>query len=267
MLRSIPSDPVRIWLLTPLRFHPPSEISMTTPAPTFTGLENVARHLRHSFDDIGSVVVERVLNRNENTKVASMELSPETLRAFLPHAEAEPTSGLPESANLPPMGKDEQREAMLAWLCQTFAANMEGKPTEKFKVGLWRPGREALVGSVRVTVSGIPSAPSPEPADPAAATPARTWELLMPNGERIVTADPEIVEAHRRMLESSVRGMVVFGEQVRTFLELMAQAAETDRRQAALEAKARIACGYPPDHDWLAPRRSNVLPFQGSPKP
>ena len=264
MLRSIPGHPVRIWLPTPLRFHPPSEISMTAPVPTFTGLENVARHLRHSFDDIGSVVVERVLNRNENTKVASMELSPEALRAFLPHAEAQPTSGLPEAANVPPMGQDEQREAMLAWLRQTFASNMEGKPTEKFKVGLWRPGREALVGSVRVRVSGIPST---EPADPAAATPARTWELLMPNGERIVTADPDIVEAHRRMLESSVRGMVVFTEQVGTFLHLVAQNAEIERRQLALEAKARWACGLPPDHDWLAPRRSNVLPFHGSPKP
>ena len=267
MLRSLPGHPVRIWFPAPLRFRPPSEISMTAPVPTFTGLENVASHLRRSFDDIGSVVVERVLNRNENTKVASMDLSPEALRAFLPHAGAEPTSGLPDSANVPPMGQDEQREAMLAWLRQTFAANMEGKPSEKFKVGLWRPGREALVGSVRVAVSGIPAAPTPAAADHAAAKHSRTWELLMPNGERIVTSDPEVVEAHRRMLESNVRGMVVFTEQVATFLQLVALGAEIERRQLALEAKARKACGLPPDHDWLTPQRSNVLPFQGSPKP
>ena len=88
----------------------------------------------------------------------------------------------------------------------------------------------------------------------------------MPTGERIVTSDPDVVEAHRRMLESNVRGMVVFTEQVGTFLQLVAQGAEAERRQIALEARIRAVCGLPHDHDWLAPSRSNVLPFQGSPK-
>ena len=267
MLRSIPGHPVRIWLPTPLRFHTPSEISMTAPAPTFTGLENVASHLRRSFDDIASVVVERVVTRNDNTKVASIDLSPEALRAFLPTPGPDPTSGLPDRANGPLVGQSEQREAMLAWLRQTFAANMGGEPSVKFKVGLWKPKREALVGSVRVKVSGIATAPVPTVPDPATALPRRTWELLMPNGERIVTSDPDVVDAHRHLLEAHARGTVVFSQQVETFLKLVAQNAEIERRQIALEAKAKLLCGLPPDQDWPPPRRSNVLPFAGSPKP
>ena len=267
MLRSLTGQPVKKWLVDPVGCRTLQGNPMLTHTPTFNGLANVASHLRNSFAEIGLVIVERVVNRNDNTKVASIELSPEALRAFLPVPGAEPASALPDGANEQPACPEEQQEALLAWLRHTFAANMEGKPSEKFKVGLWRPGREALVGSVRVAVSGIPVAPTPAAADHAAATHTRTWELLMPNGERIVTSDPEVVEAHRRMLEFNVRGMVVFTEQVGTFLQLVAQSAETERRQVALEAKVRAVCGLPPDHDWLAPTRSNVLPFQGSPKP
>ena len=157
MLRSLPGHPVRIWLPTPLRFRPLSEISMTAPVPTFTGLENVASHLRNSFAEIGLVIVERVVNRNDNTKVASIELSPEALRAFLAGPGLEPASALPDGDHEALMRPEEQQEAMLAWLRHTFAANMEGKPSAKFKVGLWTPKREALVRSVRVAVSGAPN--------------------------------------------------------------------------------------------------------------
>ncbi len=265
MLRSLAGQPAKKWLIGPVGCRPPPEISMLTSTPTFNGLANVASHLRNSFAEIGLVIVERVVNRNHNTKVAAIDLSPEALRAFLPEPGPEPASALPDGAHEPLMRPEEQQEAVLAWLRHTFAANMECKPSAKFKVGLWTPKREALVRSVRVAVSGLPNLPTS--AAPAAATPSRTWELLMPNGERIVTSDPDVVEAHRRMLEFNVRGMVVFTEQVGTFLQLVAQSAETERRQVALEAKVRAVCGLPPDHDWLAPKRSNVLPFQGSPKP
>ena len=267
MLRSLTGQPVKKWLVDPVGCRTPQGNPMLTRTPTFNGLANVASHLRNSFAEIGLVVVERVVNRNHNTKVAAIDLSPEALRAFLPCPGAEPASALPGGANEPPTCPEEQQEAMLAWLRHTFAANMEGKPSAKFKVGLWTPKREALVRSVRVAVSGVPILPTSATPAPSAATPSRTWELLMPNGERIVTSDPEVVEAHRRLLEANVRGMVMFTEQVGTFLQLVAQSAETERRQVALEAKARAVCGLPPDHDWLAPRRSNILPFQGSPKP
>lgn len=230
-------------------------------APTFTGLDNVASHFRRSFADIATVVVERVINRNENAKVASVDVSPEALAAFLSAREVEPTSGPPEGADGSPASRDEQREAVLAWLRHTFAANMRGEPSVKFKVGLWTSKREALVGSVRVMVSGLPPAVEPTPPPPV-----QTWELLLPNGERIVTSDPDIVDAHRRMLESSVRGMVVYGEQVRAFLDILVQTEETERRQVELEAKVRLACGFPPDHDFHPRARSKVLPFQGAPK-
>lgn len=235
---------------------------MLPPAPTFLGLDAIASHLRRSFDDIAVVTVERVLNRNDNERVASVDLSPEALAAFLPARDAEPTPGSPERTNALQASQEDQREAVLAWLRHTFATNMLGKPSEKFKVGLWKPKREALVGSVRVLVSGMP--PTPEPAPPP---PAQIWELLLPNGERIVTSDPDIVDAHRRLLEASVRGMVVYGEQVQEFLEIVMRSDAIERRQLALEAKVRMACGFPPDHDFHPRERSNVLPFQGSPKP
>ena len=267
MLRSLTGQPAKKWLIDPVGCGTPQEIPMLTSPPTFNGLASVASHLRNSFAEIGLVIVERVVNRNHNTKVAAIDLSPEALRAFLPAPGPEPASVLPGGAQEPLMRPEEQQEAMLAWLRHTFAANMEGKPTVKFKVGLWTPKREALVRSVRVAVSGLSNLPTSAAPALAAPTPSRTWELLMPNGERIVTSDPEVVEAHHRMLEFNVRGMVVFTEQVGTFLQLVAQSAETERRQVALEAKARAVCGLPPDHDWLAPRRSNILPFLGSPKP
>ncbi len=230
---------------------------MTTPTPTFTGLENVASHLRRSFDEIALVVVERVVNRNDNDKVASMDLSPEALRAFLPVVEAGPASGLPDDANEPPMGPDEQREAMLAWLRQTFAANMEGKPSVKFKVGLWRPKREALVGSVRVTVSGMPPAPPPA---------ARLFVLDMPEGEPLVTADLDLVEAHGQFLAMRDRALTQLHRVTLATLEVVVNASEmmTDSDRQTLKVNA--VCGLPPDHDWLTPKRSNVIPFQGVPK-
>lgn len=259
MQRSAPLAPVRIWLSTPLRFHPPSEIPMSTPAPTFTGLENVAGHLRRSFDKIALVIVERVVNRNDNTKVAAIDLSPEALRAFLPLRGPEATSALPDSANEPPMGPDEQREAMLAWLRQTFAANMEGKPSVKFKVGLWTPKREVLVGSARVTVSGLPSVPAPQPA-------ARVFVLDMPGAEPLVTADLDLVEAHGQFLAMRDRALTQLHRTTLATLEVVVGASEAMAGSDELTAKVNAVCGLPPDYDWLAPRRSNVIPFQGPPK-
>lgn len=234
---------------------------MTALIPTFAGLEAVASHLRRSFDEIATVVVERVIDRNTNLKVASIDLSPEALAAFLPHGGDEPASESPAAPGSALVGADAQQEAVLAWLRHTFAANMPSEPSVKFKVGLWTPKREKLVGSVRVRVTGLPPAPEPRPP-----TARQTWELLLPNGDRVVTSDPEIVEAHRRILEVSVRGMVVYNEQLLTFHRLVEQSEEAERRQLALEEKVRLACGFPPDHDFHPGARSNVLPFHGSPK-
>ncbi len=232
---------------------------MTTPTPTFTGLENVASHLRRSFDEIALVVVERVVNRNDNTKVAAIDLSPEALRAFLPAPNPGPSSGLPDAANEPLMGQDEQREAMLAWLRQTFAANMEGKPSVKFKVGLWTPKREVLVGSARVTVSGLPSVPAPQAA-------VRVFVLDMPGGEPLVTADLDLVEAHGQFLAMRDRALSQLHWTTLRTLENVVAASEVMAGSDELTAKVNAVCGLPPDHDWLAPRRSNVIPFQGPPK-
>lgn len=234
---------------------------MTTLTPTFLGLDAIASHLRRSFDEIATVVVERVIDRNTNLRVASIDLSPEALAAFLPHEGEEPTSESPAGPGGALAGADAQREAVLAWLRHTFAANMPSEPSVKFKVGLWTPKREKLIGSVRVRVSGLPPAPEPQP--PA---PRQTWELLLPNGDRVVTSDPEIVEAHRQILEVSLRGMVVYNEQLLTFHRLVEQSEEAERRQRALEAKVRLACGFLPDHDFHPGARNNVLPFHGSPK-
>jgi hypothetical protein len=234
---------------------------MSTPKPTFLGLDSIAGHLRRSFDEIAVVVVERVLNRNDNAKVANIDLSPGALAAFLPAPGAEPCSGSGEDAHRPLVNLEEQRQAVLAWLRHTFAANMRGEPAVKFKVGLWTAKREKLVGSVRVMVSGLPRAEEPAPP------PVRTWELLMPTGERIVTSDPDIVEAHRHLLEATVRSAVVFHEQATETLDILAQSMEVERRQVALGAKARLVLGLPPDHDFMPPERRNVLPFQNPPKP
>lgn len=239
MLPSFTDPPAKNWLIDPLRFPAPQETPMLALVPTFTGLENVARHLRNAFNEIGTVVVERVLDRNHNARVAAIDLSPEALRAFLPVADADPTSALPGGVTEPLAGKDEQREALLAWLRWTFAANMRGEPNAKFKVGLWRPKREALVGSVRVDVSGVTPVPVPD---------ARVFVLPVPGGEPIVTSDPDLVEAHARMLALGARGLATFAGQAATTLQLLSDVAETNRRTAEILARVEAVCG-PPGRD------------------
>jgi hypothetical protein len=218
------------------------------PAPTFIGLGNVNRHLRESFDDVACIVVQRVINRNDNERVASMQLSPDALRPFLVAQESRPAGAVPSA--------DDLREAILAWLRHTFAVDMNGEPRRQYKVGLWRPKGDGLVGSARVTVAGLPPIPRDGP-------PAPTWELVMPNGERIVTNEPLVVAAYSEMLAFGMRSLVHLAEHAVVTMNLLAEAAETERRTQEIEARARAICELAPGDR----KPSNVLPFVDPAKP
>ena len=78
--------------------------------------------------------------------------------------------------------------------------------------------------------------------------------------------DLDLVEAHGQFLAMRDRALTQLHQTTLATLEVVVNANEmmSDADQRTLRVNA--ACGLPPDHDWLAPKRSNILRFQGSPK-
>lgn len=176
MRRELPRQPVRNWLIAPVRCHHTPEVAVTEISlSNFEGLVAVAKT---APDEFGYVVIGRVIDRSRADPLERKDVDAEALAAFLPLRDA---SVAPDPAEL--------AEAALAWARMALGKFLGDADELTLKVSIFRPKGIGTLRSRRVVVSRVVqlAAAAPESVPPANVAPCQaaatpSWGLISRNG-------------------------------------------------------------------------------------